>query len=156
MRHWPQEICRPPGATAAESPTSRSIRFRQESMETVMKMQTHRELTDADLDRMSRLVEAATAGPWFSYVVGRDPDAIANRIELGWCNELGSFKSMETVGATAADQDFIASARQDLPRLLLEVRILRARLASLLDAEIGVRLRSMANTVEGSATVMSA
>lgn len=121
-----------------------------------MKLQTHRELTDSDLDRMTRLVDAATAGPWFSYVVGRDPEAGTNCIELGWCNELGSFKSIETAGATVADQDFIASARQDMPRLLLEVRVLRARLASLLDAEIGMRLRSMANTVEGSATALSA
>jgi len=121
-----------------------------------MKMHTHRELTDADLDRIARLIEAATAGPWYSYIVGRDPDAGSNRIELGWCNELGSFKSMEAIGATAADQDFIASARQDLPRLLLEVRTLRAKLAAFCDAEIGMRLRSMANTVEGSAPVLSA
>jgi len=113
-----------------------------------MKLQTQKELTDADLDRMSFLLEATTAGPWFSYVEGRDPDTGTNRIELGWCDELGSFRSIEPRGATIADQDFIASARQDMPRLLLEVRMLRARLAHLRDANFSLRLQSVA-TVDG-------
>jgi len=36
---------------------------------------------------------------------------------------------IEMSGATDDDQDFIAHARQDLPRLLAEVRRLRALLA---------------------------
>jgi hypothetical protein len=86
------------------------------------------ELSEEDLGRIERLVEAASAGPWVSYVVGRESDASSNCIELGTCNELGSFKCIELTGGTVADQDFIASARQYLPRLVLEVRNLRAQL----------------------------
>ena len=121
-----------------------------------MKLQTYRELSDADLGRIERLVEAASAGPWYSYVVGRDADAGSNRVELGWCNELGTFKSMDITGATIADQDFIANARQDVPRLLLEVRTLRARLESMRDAEIGRRRQSRASAAEPPESVLSA
>lgn len=88
---------------------------------------TNGELSDEDLDTIERLVKAATEGPWFSYVIGRDAEACSNCIELGSCNELGSFKSVEIVGGTVADQDFIACAREVLPKLLVEVRAWRAR-----------------------------
>ena len=101
-----------------------------------MTLQMFDEFSDEELDRIERLSDAATQGPWFSYIVGRDTDAESNCIEVGTCNELGSCKSIEVVGGTVADQDFIASARQDVPRLLLEVRVLRARLDSLRDLEI--------------------
>jgi hypothetical protein len=99
-----------------------------------MPLQCVDDLSEAELQRTERLVEAATVGPWISYIVGRDADAdlcVANYIELGTCNELGSLRSIELVGGSAADQDFIASARQDVPKLLLEVRALRACLDSL-------------------------
>ena len=120
-----------------------------------MKLQTHKHLTDDDLNQIERLVEAATVGPWYSYAVGRDAEAGSNRIELGWCNELGSFKSMQLVGGTIADQDFIARARQDVPRLLLEVRMLRATLESVRDSEISKLMQSRPNAVEGSTPVLS-
>lgn len=101
-----------------------------------MKLQMFDEFSDEELDRIERLSEAATQGPWISYVAGRDIGAESNCIEVGTCNELGSFKSIGVSGGTVADQDFIASARQDVPRLLREVRILRARLDSLRDLEI--------------------
>lgn len=113
-----------------------------------MKTHSHWELTDEDLVRIEHLAESATTGPWYAYVVGRDAEAVTNRIELGWCNELGSFKSLEVVGGSAADLDFIASARQDLPRLLLEVRALRARLESMRDAEISMRMRLFTGAAE--------
>jgi len=94
------------------------------------------DLSEEDLCRIERLVGSASAGPWISYIVGRDAFAGYNRVELGGlCNELGSFPSLAIVGAQAADQDFIASARQDVPRLLHAVRALRARLQSLLAEE---------------------
>jgi hypothetical protein len=86
------------------------------------------ELSDAELDRILRLADAASAAPWSSSVVGRDAYADCNCIELGLCNELGSFARIELIGGSVADQDFIASARQDVLRLLREVRTLRARL----------------------------
>lgn len=116
-----------------------------------MTLKFHEECTDQDLDRIERLLDAATDGPWYSYVVGRDVEAGSNCIEVGACNELGSFKSIEIVAGTVADQDFIASARQDLPKLLLEVRRLRSCLESLRDAQISVRLQSSRSVVEGAA-----
>jgi hypothetical protein len=96
-----------------------------------MGLQLLQELSDEELDRIERRSEAATVGPWYSYVVGRDSDAVVDCIELGSCNELGSCGIIELAGASVADQDFIAHARQDLPRLLREVRTLRARMRSL-------------------------
>jgi hypothetical protein len=90
-----------------------------------MGIQERSVLSEADLDCIERRLAAATAGPWISYVVGRDADAVSTCIELGMCNELGSFRAIELRGANAADQDFIASARQDIPRLLAEIRLLR-------------------------------
>lgn len=90
------------------------------------------ELADEELARIERVAAAATRGPWVSYVVGRDGGADANVIEVGACNELGTFACFELVGGTTADQDFIASARQDIPRLLRQVYMLQARLDSLL------------------------
>jgi hypothetical protein len=97
-------------------------------METDTMFQELREVSDEELSAIERLVQAATVGPWISYVVGRDPYALSNCIELGLCNELGSFKCIDLIGGTVADQDFIAAAREFLPRLVLEVRALRARL----------------------------
>jgi hypothetical protein len=94
------------------------------------------------LERIERLAAAASAGPWISYVVGRETDAFWNCIELGTCTELGSFKSIELTGGTVADQDFIAGARQYLPRLVLEVRKLKARLDSTCAAQ-GLVLRNL-------------
>ena len=69
---------------------------------------------------MEQRVRAASPGPWFSLVAGRDLEAGMNCIELGCCS------LMEVLGGTIADQDFIANAREDLPLLLREVRRLRA------------------------------
>jgi hypothetical protein len=119
-----------------------------------MKMHSYKELSDHDLDRIERVIDAATAGPWYSYVVGRDADATSTCIELGACNELGSFKSMEVSGCTVADQDFIASARQDLPLLLREVRLLRIRLESMRRGVFGMREQSPRGVFDDSGTAL--
>jgi hypothetical protein len=76
-------------------------------------------LTAHELDAMERRCNAASPGPWFSYVVGRDLEAGLN------CIELGNASLMEVLGGTVADQDFIAGAREDMARLIAEVRTLR-------------------------------
>ena len=76
-------------------------------------------VTTPELDAMERRCNAATPGPWFSYVVGRDLEAGLN------CIELGTASLMEVLGASVADQDFIAGAREDMARLIAEVRALR-------------------------------
>jgi hypothetical protein len=80
------------------------------------------EITDAELTAMESRAAAATAGPWKSFVEGRDHTSGSDFIKTA------ARADIELSGATKADQDFIAHARQDLPRLLNEVRTLRARL----------------------------
>jgi hypothetical protein len=78
--------------------------------------------SEPELLDIERRVLAASPGPWQSFVEGRDFDSGSSFIRVGG----GESPDIELPGATAADQDFIAAARQDVPRLLQEVRRLRA------------------------------
>lgn len=75
-----------------------------------------------------RIIEAranaATPGPWVSFVEGRDFSSGSSFIRT-------SATDIELIGATIADQDFIAHSRQDVLLLIQEVR----RLAILADVE---------------------
>ncbi|MGX9576835.1 hypothetical protein [Mesorhizobium sp. f-mel] len=75
---------------------------------------------------MEARVAAAQAGPWRSWVEGRDFLGGSNFIQTGQGADRG--EDIEMTGATVADQDFMAAARQDLPRLIAEVRRLRGLL----------------------------
>ena len=77
------------------------------------------ELTDTDLAEIEARLRAATAGPWKSYVEGRDHTSGSSFVAT-------PASDIELTGATVADQDFIAHAREDLPRLLEQVRRLHA------------------------------
>ena len=87
-------------------------------------------LTEDDLEAMQARADAASPGPWTSYVEGRDHIAGDDFIRISEhdgeddmyvsrANELGLRP------ASTADQDLIAHARQDLPLLIAEVRRLR-------------------------------
>jgi hypothetical protein len=86
-------------------------------------------LTDAELDAIEARVVAASKVPWQSFVEGRDHTSGDNFIRVGRLDddEPDMYVSRDTVPASVADQDFIAHARPDMPRLLAEVRGLRAR-----------------------------
>lgn len=64
---------------------------------------------------------AATPGPWISYVEGRDFTSGSSFIRTAG-------DDLEISGGTVADQDFIAHARQDVLLLIQEVRRLAVRL----------------------------
>jgi hypothetical protein len=81
-------------------------------------------LTDEELQHMRKRCAAATSGPWQSYIEGRDHTSGSSFI-------MTSGEDIELTGASDADQDFIAHARQDIPRLLEEVQRLRQRIAEL-------------------------
>ena len=66
--------------------------------------------------------DAATPGPWESYIEGRDCQSGSSFIMTGGANR---GEDIYLHGATHADQDFIASARQDIPRLVAEILQLR-------------------------------
>lgn len=85
------------------------------------------EITDAELAAMKARVEATTPGPWRSIFEGRDQDSGSSFImTAGDDIYLHSENYLGGGGHFCADQDFIAHARQDMPRLLAEVERLRA------------------------------
>lgn len=88
-------------------------------------------LSEKDLNSIAARVAAASPGPWRSFIEGRDHQSGANFIMTGENGNRGD--DIELSGATIADQDFIAAAREDIPRLLQAVRTLQ----SLLDQQKG-------------------
>jgi hypothetical protein len=99
----------------------------------------------ADPDRLFReqlstieeRAAAASPGPWESFVEGRDHNSGDSFIRTGGMNGDGpdlyiqhDFPDQERdVSAAIANQDFIAQARQDVPRLVAEVRRLQELVA---------------------------
>ena len=75
-----------------------------------------------DLAEIEARCEAARPSPWKSYVEGRDHTSGSN-IMVGSGDTRG--EDIELLGATVPDQDFIAHARQDIPRLLAEIERLK-------------------------------
>ena len=73
------------------------------------------DMTEQELSDIESRVRAATPGPWQSFIEDRDHESGSNFIKT-------QGKDIELLGATDADQDFIAHARQDVPRLVEELR----------------------------------
>lgn len=94
-------------------------------------MQEPARLTDEELAQIAERADAATPGPWMAFVEGRDHVAGDDFIRTGGIDDSRSDMYVSHyVGATArkvpaADLDFIAAARQDVPRLVAEIRRLR-------------------------------
>jgi hypothetical protein len=80
-------------------------------------------LTVEELAAIKARCEAATPGPWKPCIEGRDHLSGSSFIMTGEGAARGG--DIELTGATEADYDFIAHARQDIPRLLEEVEGLR-------------------------------
>lgn len=85
-------------------------------------------MTEEELGAITARCERASPGPWMSMVEGRDHTSGSSFIMTGAPSSRG--EDIELSGATTDDQDFIAHARQDIPRLVEEVK----RLRSLLEA----------------------
>lgn len=100
---------------------------------TARKTDSNVQMTDEELEEIEQLCAAATAGPWTSWVEGRDHLAGCNFIMTG-------DQDIEFIGATVADQDFIARARQEVPRLVTEMRRLRREAQNQEQAEATVKL----------------
>ena len=86
-----------------------------------------RQLTDRDLDEIRARYKAATPGPWKYMVEGRDHTSGDSFIMRGTKGDRHPdlYLSADGKPATDADCDFVASARQDVPRLLEEIDRLR-------------------------------
>ncbi|MFE3149481.1 hypothetical protein ACFXJ6_22955 [Streptomyces sp. NPDC059218] len=104
-------------------------------------------LSDGELDELDELARAATPGPWF--VRGLDDEHAMNLVAVSTTPDTGlgerwpNFDYREIVAATlvqqpryvdAADErwdenaQFIATAREAVPRLVAEIRRLRSQL----------------------------
>jgi len=84
-------------------------------------------LTQEELQKIKERADKAKAGPWISYIEGRDHMSGSNFIMTGIGEARG--EDIELFGATVEDQDFIAHARQDIPKLLKEIEYLNSKQA---------------------------
>ncbi|MDE6093095.1 MAG: hypothetical protein K2F73_07560 [Ruminococcus sp.] len=78
-------------------------------------------MTDEELQEIRNRCEKATGGHWVAYIEGRD-------IECGSSFIMTAGNDLEITGATIADYDFIAHAKQDIITLLDEIERLRSQL----------------------------
>jgi hypothetical protein len=79
-------------------------------------------LSDDDIAEISHRCNRATPGPWKSYVEGRDHTSGSDFI-------MTEGEDIYLTGASVDDQDFIAHARQDIPKLIAEIERLRKLLS---------------------------
>lgn len=89
-------------------------------------------LTEAELAAIEARAGAATRGPWEAFVEGRDHLSGDDFIRTGGLDDgapdmyVTLHFDTRAVPALSADLDFIAAARQDVERLVAEIRRLRA------------------------------
>ncbi len=76
-------------------------------------------MTEDELRMIEERCRRATGGPWKSYIERRDQISGSSFI-------MTDGEDIYLSGATEADQDFIAGARQDIPALIDEIRRLRS------------------------------
>ena len=93
-------------------------------------------MTEEELIEIKRRLNLATKGPWKSYIEGRDIESGSSFVMTGikdgediFSNHRG--EDIYLNGATNDDQDFIANARQDIPRLIQEVEKLKQEIERL-------------------------
>ncbi len=77
-------------------------------------------LSDNELDEIRKRTESATKGPWKACIEDRDFQSGSSFIKT-------QGEDIELIGATEADYDFIANARQDIPKLLDEIERLKRK-----------------------------
>lgn len=84
------------------------------------------------MNEIEKRCNKATKGIWKSYIEGRDHSSGDSFIMTGikgdediWNEDRGP--DIYLTGATEFDQDFIANARQDIPKLLAEIKKLKSK-----------------------------
>jgi hypothetical protein len=92
-------------------------------------------MSEQELEAIKLRYEATTVAPWVSFIEGRDCESgssfIMTGIEKGaniWGEKRG--EDIYLTGVTNADMDFIAHARQDIPKLITEIERLKKLLKS--------------------------
>lgn len=85
-----------------------------------------------ELDEIEQRAQAASPAPWEAFIEARDHTAGDDFIRIGGFDDaqpdmyIQHYLGANSVRVPAADLDFIAHARQDIPRLVAEIRRLRA------------------------------
>ena len=82
-------------------------------------------ISEEELILIEQRANSAQAGPWKAYIEGRDHESGSSFIMTGPEGQRG--EDIEMTGATNDDYDFIANSRQDIPRLVNEIRRLREK-----------------------------
>ena len=75
-------------------------------------------ISEEELTLIKQRADKATKGPWKAFVEGRDMQSASSFIKT-------QGEDIELIGASEADYDFIANARQDIPRLIEEIERLK-------------------------------
>jgi hypothetical protein len=83
-------------------------------------------ISEEELREIEARCEKTQNGPWKAYIEGRDHESGSDFIITGTGNERQ--EDIEMLGATIADFDFIANAKQDVPKLINEIRELKKQL----------------------------
>ena len=79
-------------------------------------------LTHQEIAEIRERCDQATPGPWKSFVEAREQMSGSDFIQTDG-------EDIYLTGGTVADQDFIAHARQDIPKLLAEIERLKKLLS---------------------------
>jgi len=82
-------------------------------------------ITEEQLQEIELRWNNAQQGPWTAYIEGRDHESGNDFIMTGDGDNRG--EDIEMTGATDADYDFIANAKQDIPILIAEIRYLKSK-----------------------------
>jgi hypothetical protein len=77
-------------------------------------------MTKEELDKIEERLNKAQKGIWKAYIEGREHTSGSSFIMTGIGEERGN--DIEMYGATEADYDFIANAKQDIPKLITELK----------------------------------
>lgn len=80
-------------------------------------------ISEDELNQIEFRCSKTQKGPWKAYIEGRDHEAGSDFIMTGSEEDRG--QDIELLGATEADYDFIANAKQDIPYLIEEIRKLK-------------------------------
>ncbi len=88
-------------------------------------------IPDDELDEIEQRARAASPAPWEAFIEARDHTAGDDLIRIGGLDDsqpdmyVQHYLGTQLRSVPAADLDFIAHARQDIPRLVTEIRRLR-------------------------------
>ncbi|MDN3584177.1 hypothetical protein [Mucilaginibacter flavus] len=85
-------------------------------------------ISDIELREIEIRWHTTQPGPWKAFIEGRDHEAGSDFIMTG--NDINRGNDIEMNGATIEDYDFIANAKQDIPKLLNEIKELRKLLSN--------------------------